>query len=660
DAAVYLQLYALYVMPNVLLATCLAFTVVALTRNIYAGFIAVVLLLLLRTVSGVLIAKMGNETLVALLDPMGKRAIEYYTRYWSSSEQNTRLLPMDQLVLLNRFIWISVSALLMGWVYKRFSFSLQPPVTAFKPREERKSVSAAAIHIDSFKPTYSFSFPAELRAIWRLSKFELRSMLSSWAFLILLFGGFGVILTMLFIANPRWETVTYPVTWQMLELPGLLFSGIVNFITFLYAGVLIQRARTAKTDQLIDISPWPDRVFLFSKFLAILKTQLIMLALLMLGGILTQISKGYYNFEIGHYLFELFFLHMLHFTVFACLSFFVQTVIGNVYAAFFLLIFFPLGVGFIGQNAPKFGFHLLNQAVFLFNQVPGNSIEWLGWSDLDGYGERLPIYLTYKLYWLLAGAVLLLMTLLFWQRGMLMSLREKFRTAYFRLHGRMAIGILGFISAFLAVGGFIYYETNVNHTTLSKAQQRTSVFKAEKQLGNYKRIKQPVIEDVYVEVDFFPSRRAVETQGRYRLLNERTQACDSLLIWHPAKLNTIYELNIPHNVLRSDTIAGLAIVDLILLDKPMAPGDSIEMRFEQANNESWLQRDRLIKGNGTLVDDDLLPRLGFWIDYVRRELNMQVRSEKPLPSDSLARMESFTAGDSDWINYEAIVSTEAD
>jgi len=660
DATAYLQLFGLYVMPNVLLASCLAFTVVALTRNIYAGFIAVVLLLLLRTVSGVFIAKTGSDTLVALLDPMGKRAIEYYTRYWSSSEQNMRLLPMDQLVLLNRFIWISVSATLLGLVYRNFNFSLQPPVTAFKPGEERQLPDVAVNKNDSFKPTYSFTPLAELRAIWRLSKFELRSMITSWAFLILLSGGFVVIMTMLFIANPRWETVTYPVTWQMLELPGLLFSGIVNFITFLYAGMLIQRARAAKTDQLVDISPWPDRVFLFSKFLAILKTQIIMLALLMLGGILTQISKGYYNFEIGHYLFELFVLHMLHFTVFACLAFFVQTVIGNVYAAFFILIFFPLGIGFIGENAPKFGFHILNQAVFLFNQVPGNSIEWLAWSDLDGYGERLPIYLTYKLYWLIAGVALLLLTLLFWPRGMQVSLRERLSIALSRVRGRMAMGILGIAIAFLTVGGFIFYETNINHTTLSKSQKRASVFQAEKEHANYKHIKQPVIEDVYVEVDFFPSSRTVETSGRYKLVNEREEASDSLLIWHAAKMNTSYDLDIPYTLLQSDTIAGIAIVDLVLLNKPLASGDSIEMRFEQVNDESWLIRDRLIKGNGTLVDDDLLPRLGFWIDYVRRELNMQIRSEKPLPSDSLARMESFTAGDSDWINFEAIVSTESD
>lgn len=659
DITVYIQLYLIYLLPNMLLATCLAFAVVALTRNIYAGFIAVVLLLLLRTISGVLIAKIGSETLVALLDPMGKRAIQYYTRYWSSSEQNLRLLPMEQLVLLNRFIWISASAFLLGWVYKRFSFSLQAPVTAFKPQEDRQR-TGETLHFDSFKPVYSFSALAEIRAIWRMSMFELRSMLSSWAFLTLLLGGFGVIMTMLFIANPRWETVTYPVTWQMLELPALLFSGIVNFITFLYAGMLIHRARVANTDQLVDISPWPNRVFLFSKLLAILKTQVIMLALLMIGGIATQISKGYYNFEMGHYLFELFILHMLHFTVFACLAFFMQTLIGNVYAAFFLLIFLPLGIGFIGENAPKFGLHFLNQAMFLFNQVPGLSLEWLSWSDLDGYGERLQIYFTYKFYWLLAGAVLVLMTLLFWQRGMPMSFRERISLAIERFRGRLAIGILAFTTAFLSVGGFIFYETNVNYTTLSKAQKRASIFQAEKQLGKYQDLVQPVIQDVYVEVDFFPSSRSVEMKGEYRLLNEHAIACDSLLIWHSAKMNTAYELEVPYTKLGSDTVAGMVVVDLVLLDRPLAPGDSLQMNFEQLSNESWLHRDRLIKGNGTLIDDDLLPRPGYWMDFVRKEMNMRERGDKPLPSDSSARMESFTAGNSDWIDFEAVLSTEPD
>ncbi len=59
-----------------------------------------------------------------------------------------------------------------------------------------------------------------------------------------------------------------------------------------------------------------------------------MLAVIMIAGVLFQIYKGYYNFEIGHYLFELYALKFIHFVIWALLALFIQSLVGNPYLGF--------------------------------------------------------------------------------------------------------------------------------------------------------------------------------------------------------------------------------------------------------------------------------------------------------------------------------------
>ncbi|MGH1366075.1 MAG: ABC transporter permease/M1 family aminopeptidase [Calditrichia bacterium] len=660
DPVAYLQLFMVYIIPNCLLFSCVAFSVVALTRNIYAGFVAVVLLLLFRTFAGLVLGKSGSFTLVVLLDPLGKYAVEYYTRYWSSSELNSRLLPMEELFVFNRLIWLFVSAALFGWTYRTFAFSQQAVTSSFQRRQSDDKVERARLS-EKLPVNYLFNLKAEIKAIFRLSWFEFRSMVSSWAFLSLLAGGFLVIITLLFIANPRWETTTYPVTWQMLELPALLFSGIVNFITFLYAGMLIQRAPMARMNQLVDVSPWPNRTMLFSKFLALIKTQVFMLAILMIGGILTQASKGYFNFEIPHYLFELFVLHLTHFIIYACLAFFIQTLSPNVYLGFFVLVFLPLGLGFIGENAPKMGLHFLEQAVFRFNQVPTDGVGSLAWSDMDGYGAKLSVYLIYKLYWLLAGGLLLIGTLLFWQRGMPVGIIERVKTAAHRFKGKTALAGLILMLLFLGMGYHIYAEANIVRSSLSKPQRRTSVLRAEKEIETYAHLVQPSIKAVDIELDIFPSKRNVVSKGSYSLLNENKFAVDTLLIFHFKAMNTSYRFTREHTLLKRDSVANIAYYDLVLLSDSLLPDSGMTMTFEMKTSpNTWLHSNTIVKGNGTFIKDDVFPRFGNWVPAVRNELSMPGRPDKALPSDSAALRRSFISFDSDWIDFNAVVSTSAD
>jgi ABC-2 type transport system permease protein len=68
----------------------------------------------------------------------------------------------------------------------------------------------------------------------------------------------------------------------------------------------------------------------------------------MIAGIAIQSYNGYYNFEIGHYLFELYAIKFIHFVIWAFLALFIQTLFKNYLLGFFVYLFFNR-IGFLPQ-----------------------------------------------------------------------------------------------------------------------------------------------------------------------------------------------------------------------------------------------------------------------------------------------------------------------
>ncbi|MEM6698287.1 MAG: hypothetical protein AAF599_07820, partial [Bacteroidota bacterium] len=481
----YLQLYGLFLIPNLLFVSMCIFFTVAMSRNIFAGFVVVVLLVLMQAIIGVLEDGANFKQLAAIIDPLGLKAIAQEVKYWTIAEKNAQLLPLSEMVLWNRIFWITLSFLLAILTYRKFQFSQQSSAIAkpagigkqiFTSKQIRLSnrsvpprlpIQFSQIKKISLpKANFNFSFPEQLKATWRLSNFDFQHITKSWLFISLVLAGLIFICFMLGISNPRWETKTYPVTWQMLFLPNMYFSGVINLMTFLYAGVLVHRARMNRSSQIIDSTAVPNWVLLTSKFLALVKMQILMLALMMIGGIAVQAFQGYYKFEIGHYLFELYGMHLIHFMIWAMLALFVQSLLNNPYLGFFLLLFAPVAFIALGPGAQDIGLDFLEHPVFRYNQQD-SPIQGVPYSDMDKYGAFLPVYFVYKTYWLLAGTLLLVAAFLFWQRGMTYSIVERLRLVKTRVNTKLVTASALLLIAFMSLGFRIYYETNVKNTYFS-------------------------------------------------------------------------------------------------------------------------------------------------------------------------------------------------
>jgi len=649
----YLQAYFIYIIPNVLLFGAIVFAVVTFTRNMAAGFIAVILLMLIQGLMSSLLSDPDNRFIAALLDPYGEQAANYYTRYWTVAEQNEDMIPIKGVIIYNRLLWLGIGTLIFGFVFKFFKFSQNAISFSFKkPKGERitKSNFGGITRINLPKVNYNFSFLQNLKTTWKLSNIDFKYIVKSWPFISIVLVGLILILIGLSEVGNLFGTATLPVTWKMLNGGAGLFLAI-NICTFLYAGMLVQRARTANADQILDVTPIPNWTLLLSKFIALLKMQLLLLAIIIVSGMIFQIYKGYYNFELGHYIKELFGLRFIHFAIWALLSIFIQTLARNQYLGLFILLIISIGMPFLS-------FAGIEQAIFKYNQGPSFS-----YSDMNGYGTSASRYFIYKIYWLLGGLILLILAGLFWVRGLPHSFKERLSIAKSRFKGVSIFGFAVFFIGFFAIGFKIYHENNVVNVRTSNKETEKQTVEWEKKYKKYENSIQPRIVSVKADMNIFPKELNFDAKATYVMVNKSNQAIDSILLKHN-DLPSTFKFNKENTLILEDTLYNF---DIYKLKKSLLPGDSLGLDITVHNIPNTpLRPFSPVRGNGTFINNfEIFPSLGYdggelQDDETREKYDLPPNKLKPHPSDSTALGNTYIRKDSDWIDFEATVSTSED
>ena len=137
DFKSYSDVYLIYILPNMLFIGAIVFGIVTFTRNISAGFITVLILLISQGFLVSLFDDPEKRLIAAILDPFGDSAIQYYSRYWTVSEQNELYLPIREVLIYNRLLWGALGIILFGAIYKIFSFSQNAFSFSFKSKESK-------------------------------------------------------------------------------------------------------------------------------------------------------------------------------------------------------------------------------------------------------------------------------------------------------------------------------------------------------------------------------------------------------------------------------------------------------------------------------------------------------------------------------------------
>lgn len=646
----YFQAYVVFILPNILFFGAIVFAIVTFSRNIAAGFITVIVLLFFQGVLASALSKSEQRGLLAILDPFGSASLDYYTKYWTPSEQNELQIPIKEMIVYNRLLWLAIASLVFGLVYRFFAFSQEALSFSFrKPKAERvtKTNFSGITKISLPKVEFKFTFLQYLKTMWKLSNIDFKYIVKSWPFISIVLVGLVLMIVGLSEIGNIFGTPTLPVTWKMLEIGGV-FTISINICTFLYAGMLVNRAKISNLNHLVDATPIPNWTLLFSKVIALIKMQLVLLSVIMISGILFQTYHGYYNFELGHYFTELFLLNFLNYFIWALLAVFIQTLIGNPYLGLFILLVISIGIPFLS-------FAGVEQSIFKYNEGPG-----FDYSDMNKYGTLTP-YLIYKMYWILLGSSLLILSALFWVRGIPSSFKERIIIANSRFRGVYLVAFVIFFGAFFALGFSIYQETGTkNNRTSSKEAEILSV-EWEKKYKKFENYAQPRIVAVNAKMNIYPKERIFDATAIFKMVNKTGKAIDSVFLNHNS-LKSTFVFNKQNKLVSEDTIHNF---DIYYFNNKIMPGDSLELvvTVKSDKNTTYRRRSPVIE-NGTFINNfSMFPSLGYSSsgelidDKTRKKYNLPKNELRPIPSDSTALGNTYISKDADWIDFEATVST---
>ncbi|HEX6041430.1 ABC transporter permease, partial [Longimicrobium sp.] len=323
--------FALLVVPNVLMTAALFLVLAALTRRALANQVGGLVLLLGYGLSRLFTTAIEADWFTWLSDPFGSAPTNHATRYWTVAEQNLSAFPLTTPLLVNRALWLAVGFGVLAYGIARFRFAqfLREDDAPRSPAAAAAPSLAARLRLPD--PRRAFGAGARWTQLLEMTRDGTRRILRGVWFWILA----AVCMVFVLISGSEigsiYGTRTYPVTYQVLELHSgfwILF-GIV--IVTIYAGELVWEERDAGIAQIHDSMPVPSWIPFASKTLALSGMMAVLLTVAMLTGMLIQAARGYFHFEIGLYLAELFGQALPMFVLMIILAVTVQSLVNHKY-----------------------------------------------------------------------------------------------------------------------------------------------------------------------------------------------------------------------------------------------------------------------------------------------------------------------------------------
>ncbi|NJD19881.1 MAG: hypothetical protein FIA95_11455 [Gemmatimonadetes bacterium] len=652
-----------FAVPNTLIVGGLVFAIAALTRRTAATFVGAIGILVAYSIAGTLLGDVDNLRTASLVDAFGIGTFQIMTRYWTVADRNAQSLPLAGTLLLNRALWVALAMVAAGVGVRFFRFTLEAA-------GRRKGVRATAAADPDLEPVpqlamgplpaarVSFSTATHLRQMLSQARVDFLGVLKSVPFgIIMLFGlvnsGFS-----LWYAEDFYGLSAWPVTYNMVNLVRGTMYMFTVVVLVLYTGELVWKERTARLDEIHDALPHPIWAPAAGKLLAMLGLLATIQLASMLLGIVAQAGHGYTNFELSVWIREMLVLDLVAFSFLAVLSFLVHAAVDNKFLGYFVFVALVAVNTFIWLP-------LKVQAVMVrYGGTPSYT-----YSDMNGFGPYVAGLLWFNAYWAAFAGALVLVTVLLWIRGRDTELAVRTANARLRLRGqaRTALGV--FLAAFVVLGGWVFYNTQVlNAYTPTRTGEERQVAYETTYKKTYEGMLQPRITDLRYEIDVFPEERDLHARGTAVMVNKGARPVDTLFVNLPDEVEMTLE--IPGATLaREDEDLQ---VRFYALSPALQPGDSLTVRFAAdyvtEGFENQVRVTQVVQ-NGTFFNNGFItPSLGYQSE---RELTDKNRRRKqglperdrmpPLERDCTdACMNTYITNMADWVTMETVMSTSPD
>lgn len=604
--------------PNLFVICSLFFAMAALTRSMMASYVTA---LGFMVAFAVLAGAADPEEIgtLALADPFGVTAFAEVTRYWTVFDRNMRVPAFTGTLLYNRAIWIGVGLAALALTTAGFRFRLHGGwrLPGVRRRRRREDPTPTAVPSRPVQP--ASGWPADLARLASQLRMDVRGILRSVPFYVLLaFGMFNVIGSFLFAISQLYGTPVLPVTSMMVQVAEGSFLFVVLIVIIYYAGELVHRERSANVAEIVDATPYPPGIMVLAKVGALWFVITALLLVVMLTSMAVQTFNGYYRYQPGLYFAALFGVMGFWYYLWCIPAVLVQVLAPGKFFGMlvFLLVFLAV------QTLPSVGFehHLYR---FAAPEAP--------YSDMNGYGHFVEPVVAFSLYWLCFAALLMILSHLFFPRGRALHWRGRLATARARFGGGLRLASATLIVAFAALGGWIFYNTNVLNDYLTEHDREEARADYEKRYKPFAGLPLPEVVEIDTEIELYPEKRRLESRGRAMLENRHGRPMESVHFTVAPEL-TIHALKVPGAVLE-DADERLGYYQYRLTE-PLAPGDRRAMTWDftwsNPGFENAGSTTRVVE-NGTFVDNtEIMPVPGY--AYARELTDDNVRREHDLPA----------------------------
>jgi ABC-2 type transport system permease protein len=660
--AAYFGAYLFLLLPNAFVTTALMFSLAALSRRAIVSYLGGLLLLGACMFNwGFVAGTSGQWELAKLLDPLGATVLGELSKVWTPLERSTRLISLQGSLLSNRVLWIGIALGLLALTHLRFRLAHYTAGSMLRggarwPDRETSAGEATMNVAPQVRRTFGFTTHAH--QVFIIAQESFHAIVKGWGGLVLAAAAAFLVFSGTPLAHmgvPLFATTERITAFLAAPLtsPQEINYILIPLLIIFFAGQLVWRERETYISEIADVAPTPDWVLFLGKFVGLSLMLLALHVLLVGAGMLTQGLLGHYDFQIRLYIRTLFGLQFIDCLLFAMLAIVVHTLVNHKYVGHLAVV---IAYAFI-VFGPALG---VEHNLLIYGSDPG----WT-YSDMSGFDPFIGPWLWFKLYWAGWALLLAIAGTMFWARGKEVGLGSRLALAR-RRFTRRAAGLATTAAALiLALGGFIFYNTNILNTYHTASDDAALSAEYERRYGHYKGIPQPQLTAVNLNVEIYPRRRTAEIRGAYHLVNASAAAIDAIHLATNSAVNTIS--------IRFDRQAKNVLSDEKLghrtyaLEEPLDPGESLRLDFEaHLKPRGFPNRgiDASVVANGAYFTNEAwLPTIGYQANRELRSAGgrsaygLPARPAVPLLDEAAARRDGRQVTR---IVFEAVVGTDED
>ncbi|HEX2203174.1 MAG TPA: hypothetical protein VHG91_07740 [Longimicrobium sp.] len=674
--AAYLAAYGFFALPNALLGTAVQFAWATLGRRAIASYVGSVMLF--GVVYGGIFAVMyflQRREYAELLDAFAHLTIVDLTLTWTPVEKSTRLVGLEGPLLRSRLLWLGVALGTLALTYARFRFEhlavrpwwgrLARRREAHAPTPSAGGIATSPISVPRVRQ--SFGFATRARQTLAIAWVSFRTIAKSRGGLIVT-APIALVAVMILpehmhsMGTPLLPRTEYVLTFLTASLTNPITPWvIIPMLTLLWVGELVWREREAGLGEITDAAPVPEWVPFLGKFLGLGLVLAVWMAVLMAIGIAIQVSQGYHRFEIGLYLKVLFGLQLPEYLLFAVLALVVQGLATQKYVGHFVALIVYAFILF----AARLG---IEHNLLVYGSAP----DWY-YTDMRGFGPSLGPWRWFMAYWAAWALLLAVGAWLLWVRGLERRPRVRLKLARGRLTRPTAAVAAAAAGLVVALGGFIFYNTNVLNTYRSGSDLLELRAEYERRYGRYAGVPQPRLAAARLRVEIHPRRRAAEIRGTYHLVNNTAGPIDSIHL-APAPSVRTESVVFDRPARRVNAEDGLWH-HVYALEAPLQPGDSVRLHFAVRlaprgfRNGAFDPVISVTESSTYFRSQDVLPEIGYQAAREllkpgeRREHGLPARPVLPTLADAEAGQDVTGATGmvaAERMDFEAVVGTDED